>query len=115
MVEEQFQGQPIGYYIRYYPRLLGRKSEKFERVKYTTNTTTLTSLTVYTVYVINVSAVSSGGTGPAKTVNGRTGAEGRKVCIKESSKDNSNISNLLVIERISIGAFFNSNIVSVSS
>ncbi|PFX34734.1 Protein sidekick-1, partial [Stylophora pistillata] len=75
LVEEQFQGQPFGYYIRYHPRLLGRKSEQFLRVNLQTNTTTLTNLAVYTMYVIFVSALSSGGMGPENMAEARTGIE----------------------------------------
>lgn len=57
------------------------------------------------MYVINVSAVSSGGIGPANTAKGRTGAEGKKVSIKKSSKDDAEISDRLVIGRLSVGAF----------
>ena len=78
LVEEQFQGQPIGYFIRYYPRLLGRKSEQFDRVNYQKNTTILTNLTVYTMYVIFVSAVSSGGMGPENMAEALTGTSGRR-------------------------------------
>ena len=102
---EDFQGKPIGYKITYYP-VYSANDVISLNVNYTTNTTTLTNLTVYTMYAINVSAVSSGGIGPANTAKARTGAEGRKVSIKQSSKDNSNISNPLVIGRISIDAFF---------
>lgn len=77
-MEKQFQGQPIGYHIRYHSQLLGPKSEQFVRVNYQTNTTTLTNLTVYTTYEIFVSAVSSGGIGPENMTEARTGAEGRR-------------------------------------
>ena len=76
--EAQFQGKPVGYDIRYYPRLPGPQSEKFVRVNYQTNTTILTNLTVYTVYVICVSAVSSGGKGPESIAEAPTGAEGMR-------------------------------------
>ena len=101
---EDFQGKPIGYKITYYPV----NSENVVislSVNYTSNTTTLTNLTVYTMYVINVSAVSSGGVGPANTAKARTGAEGRKVSIKRSSKYDSKISNPLLIGKISVSAF----------
>lgn len=78
LVEEQFQGQPVGYHIRYYSRPLGPESEKFLRVNYQTNTTILTNLTVYTIYEIFVSAVSSGGVGPENQAETRTDAEGRR-------------------------------------
>ena len=109
---EDFRGKPIGYKITYYP--VNSENDVISlSVNYTSNTTTLTNLTVYTMYVINASAVSSGGIGPANTAKARTGAEGRKVSIKQSSKDDSKISNPLVIGRILIGAFFqNFNCVS---
>lgn len=75
LLEEDFQGHPIGYRIAYTPADEGRDIN-FVRVNYTTNTATLTDLSVYTMYVINVSAVSSGGIGPAKTVKARTDAGG---------------------------------------
>ena len=81
---EDFQGKPIGYKITYYP--VNSENDVISlSVNYTSNTTMLTNLTVYTMYVINVSAVSSGGIGPANTAKARTGAEGRKVSIKQSS------------------------------
>ena len=73
--EEHFHGPPIGYIVTYYAFDL-EGDIKFVKVNFTTSTTTLTNLTVYTMYVINVSAVSSGGTGPANTIQARTGAEG---------------------------------------
>ena len=106
LLEKHFQGQPIGYRIWCYSNE-SENDTKVVRLNYTTNTIRLTNLTVYTMYVIDVSAVSSGGIGPANTAKARTGAEGRKVSIKQSSKDDSKISNLLVItKRISIAAFF---------
>ena len=73
--QEHFQGQPIGYSIKYYPNNL-RGAINYVSVNFASNTTTLTNLTVYTVYVINVSAVSLGGIGPASTATAQTGAEG---------------------------------------
>ena len=102
---EEFQGKPIGYKITYYPVNSANDVISLS-VNYTANTTTLTNLTVYNMYVINVSAVSSGGIGPVNTAKARTGAEGRKVSLKKSSKYDSEISNPLVIGRIPIGAFF---------
>ena len=100
---EDFQGKPIGYKITYYP--VNSENDVISlSVNYTSNTTTLTNLTVYTMYVINVSAVSSGGIGPANTAKARTGAEGRKVSIKRPPKDDSKISNPLLIGKISISA-----------
>ena len=101
---EDFRGKPIGYKITYYP--VNSENDVISlSVNYTSNTTTLTNLTVYTMHVINVSAVSSGGIGPANTAKARTGAEGRKVSIKQSPKDDSKIINPLVIGRILIGSF----------
>ena len=102
---EEFQGKPIGYKITYYPVNSANDVISLS-VNYTANTITLTNLTVYNMYVINVSAVSSGGIGPVNTAKARTGAEGRKVSLKQLSKYDSEISNPLVIGRISIGAFF---------
>ena len=76
--EKYFQGEPFGYRITYNP-VTSENDLNFFSVNYTSNTTILTHLTVYTVYAINVSAVSSGGIGPAKTVEARTGAEGKLV------------------------------------
>ena len=78
VAEGDFQGEPIGYEIKFHPLKLELKLN-YVSVNYTTNTTVLTNLTVYTTYVINVSAVSSGGIGPANTVEARTGAEGKMV------------------------------------
>ena len=77
--QKQFQGEPIGYQIVYYPADVdgGRNSMG---VNYTKNTVMLTNLTVYIMYIVNVSAVSSGGIGPVKTANVRTGAGGNVVC-----------------------------------
>ena len=75
VAEDGFQGEPIGYKIKYYPVNLESNISHMS-VNYTTNTTTLTNLTVYTMYVINVSALSSGGIGPANTLKVRTGAQG---------------------------------------
>ena len=75
VADEHFQGEPIGYEIRYHPVNL-EFDISYVSVNYTTNTTTLTKLTVYTMYVINVSSVSSGGIGPANTVKARTDARG---------------------------------------
>ena len=72
---ENFQGQPIGYYITY-QSVDFENDINFVRVNHTTNTTKLSSLATYTMYVINVSAVSSGGIGPANTAKARTNAEG---------------------------------------
>ena len=77
LLEENFQGQPIGYRIFYSEE--AEDDKKAVYLNYTTNIATLTNLTVYTVYVINVSAVSSGGIGPGKTAKARTGAEGKKL------------------------------------
>ena len=78
LLDEHFQGQPIGYNITYYP--VDLESEiNFTSVNYTTNSTTLSDLTVYTMYVINVSAVSSGGIGPANTAKVLTVAKGTDV------------------------------------
>ena len=76
LLEEDFQGQPIGYNITYYSVDL-ESSVRFVRVNFTTDTTTLTNLAAYTMYIINVSAVSSGGIGPANTARARTDAAGR--------------------------------------
>ena len=76
LLEEDFQGQPIGYNITYYSVDL-ESGVRFVRVNFTTDTTTLTNLAVYTMYIINVSAVSSGGIGPADTARARTDAAGR--------------------------------------
>ena len=72
--QEHFQGQPIGYSVKYSPIDLG-SDINFISINFASNTTKLTNLTVYTMYEINVSAVSSGGTGPANTIKTRTGAE----------------------------------------
>ena len=77
LLEEDFQGQPIGYRIFYSEE--AEDDKKAVYLNYTTNIATLTNLTVYTMYVINVSAVSSGGLGPGKTAKARTGAEGKKL------------------------------------
>ena len=99
--KQYFQGNPIGYKLRYYPVDLKRNAISFI-VNYTTNTAALKNLTVYTVYVINVSAVSSGGVGPGNMTITRTDAKGTEVfkvvtnfrfnandkiksCVKESS------------------------------
>ena len=73
--KQYFQGNPIGYNIRYYPVDLKRNAISFI-VSYTNNTTALENLTIYTLYVINVSAVSSGGVGPGNMTITRTDAEG---------------------------------------
>ena len=70
-----FQGEPIGYEIKFHSVNLESKPN-YTSVNYTTNTTVLTNLTVYTMYVINVSAVSSGGIGPANTAKAQTDARG---------------------------------------
>ena len=77
LLEENFQGQPIGYRIFYSEE--AEDDKKAVYLNYTTNIATLTNLTVYAMYVINVSAVSSGGIGPGKTAKARTGAEGKKL------------------------------------
>ena len=76
LLEEDFQGQPIGYNITYYS-VDFESGVRFVRVNFTTDTTTLTNLAAYTMYIINVSAVSSGGIGPANTARARTDAAGR--------------------------------------
>lgn len=76
--EGDFQGEPIGYEIKFHSVNLELKPN-YTSVNYTTNTTVLTNLTVYTVYVIGVSAVSSGGIGPANTAQARTDARGRNL------------------------------------
>lgn len=63
-MEEQSQRKPIGYTVRYYPRLLGSESENFVGVNHKRSTRALTKMTVYTMFDIFVSAVSSGGIGP---------------------------------------------------
>ena len=78
MPKQYFQGNRIGYNIRYYPVDLKRNATFFI-VNYTTNTAALKNLTIYTMYVINVSAVSSGGVGPGKMIKTRTDAEGTGV------------------------------------
>ena len=78
VAEADFQGEPIGYEIKFHPLNLDLKPN-CGSVNYTTNTTVLTNLTVYTVYVISVSAVSSGGIGPANTAKVRTDARGTNV------------------------------------
>ena len=75
LVKDQFQGQPIGYHITYYPDGI-ENDLNFLSVNHTKNSSVLSNLIAYTIYVINVSAVSSGGIGPAKTVKFRTEAEG---------------------------------------
>ena len=77
-MKKNFQGEPIGYRITYYP-VESENDSKVMSLNYTANTTILTNLTVYTVYVINVSAVSSGGIGPAKIAKARTDARGTVV------------------------------------
>lgn len=81
LLEEDFQGQPIGYIITYHPNDLENDLTSI-KVNFTRNSTTLTNLTGYTVYVIKVSAVSSGGIGPANTVKARTDAGGKKQRVK---------------------------------
>ena len=73
--DEHFQGQPIGYYIIYFPAD-SESDINFVNVNFTSNSTIVSNLTVYTIYVINVSAVSAGGIGPAHTARARTQAEG---------------------------------------
>ena len=73
--EKDFQGQPIGYRITYFPAD-SENDINVVRVKFTKNSTILFNLSVYTMYVINVSAVSSGGIGPSNSVKARTNAEG---------------------------------------
>ena len=78
VAEGDFQGEPIGYEIKFHSFNSGLKPY-YMSVNHTTNTTVLTNLTVYTVYVISVSAVSSGGIGPANIAKARTDARGRNL------------------------------------
>lgn len=75
LLNNDFQGKPIGYRITYYSEE-SENDAKLISLNYTTNIITLTNLTVYTMYVINVSAVSSGGIGTANTAKARTDARG---------------------------------------
>ena len=78
MPKQYFQGNRIGYNIRYYPVDLKRNTISFI-VNYTKNTAALKNLTIYTMYIINVSAVSSGGVGPGNMTITQTEAEGMEV------------------------------------
>lgn len=75
LLEEHFQGQPIGYYVTYFPANL-KGGIDFVNVNLESNNTTLSNLTTHTMYVINVSAVSTRGVGPANTTKARTLAAG---------------------------------------
>ena len=77
MLNNDFQGKPIGYRITYYSEE-SENDAKLISLNYTTNIITLTNLTVYTMYVINVSAVSSGGIGTANTAKARTDANAKR-------------------------------------
>ena len=74
--KQYFNGEPLGYNVRYHPVGLERNIH-FETVTYT-NITELTNLSAFTIYVINVSAVSSGGVGPWNTIKARTNDAGTK-------------------------------------
>lgn len=73
--EENFRGQPIGYYVTFFPADL-ENDINFVKVNFASNNTILSNLTAYTTYLINVSAVSPGGIGPAHTIKARTQAAG---------------------------------------
>ena len=68
--KQYFNGEPLGYNVRYHPVGL-KRNIRFETVTYT-NLSELTNLSAFTIYVINVSAVSSGGVGPWNTIKART-------------------------------------------
>ena len=78
VAEGDFQGEPIGYEIKFHSHNSELKPN-YMSVDHTTNTTVLTNLTVYTMYVISVSAVSSGGLGPGNTAKAQTDARGTKL------------------------------------
>lgn len=80
--EEDFRGQPIGYYITYFPANL-KTGFNFLKVDFASNSTLLSNLTAYTMYVISVSAVSPGGIGPAKRAKARTNAAGNFLKTKQ--------------------------------
>ena len=75
LLEEHFQGQPIGYYVAYFPANF-KGGIDFVNVNLESNNTTLLNLTAHTMYVINVSAVSTEGVGLANTAKARTLAAG---------------------------------------
>ena len=76
LLEEHFQGQPIGYYVTYFPANFKVILTDFVNVNLESNNTTLLNLTAHTMYVINVSAVSTEGVGLANTAKARTLAAG---------------------------------------
>ena len=63
--KQYFNGEPLGYNVRYHPVGLERNI-RFVTVSYT-NITELTNLSAFIMYVVTVSAVSSGGVGPWNT------------------------------------------------
>ena len=92
--KEHFPGQPVGYYISYYPAYF-ENDVKFVHVNFALNYTILSNLTAYTLYIINVSVESLGGIGPANTARIRTQPEGNILSrnIKIFSSTSSGTSN----------------------